>query len=234
MKFLRKKNRVIIGLIVCTSLISVSTRGQKSNPIDVNVVKNDMMIFADDLVPKKFISKTNNDMFGVFYLDDFCLVHLPYKDVASDAVVKASIVAMYRFQLNKWKYIKIFPYNYNMSLLDEKRGIFLSDNLFCSSDGNCSTYIELAVLEEMEMKVISAYKGFDRSRYYDGLLSTGRDIEVRQVVGDTIVNVAKVRNFIMDNTARSYDLDRRIEVLLGVSDSLVLKKTHNSSKVYYK
>ena len=211
------------------------TKAQVPSSIDLGVVKSDMITYGSDIIPKGIIQKKDNTLFNAFYVGQFCLVHFPYKDVANEAMIKSSIIAVYRFNNKVWEYVKLLPYNYNLSILNEMHPIFLSDNLFCSPNGDCLSYVELAVFENMEMKTISSYEGFDKTRYYDGLLSAGEDEDVKKVVGDTVTSTVKLTKFIFDrNGIKCYEKDRRTGVLVGVSDSLTIeyKNVRNTINVH--
>jgi hypothetical protein len=159
---------------------------------------------------------------------------LPHRDIASEAMMKSSIIALYEFHNKIWKFIKIIPYNYDLPMLNEKHRTFLSENLFCSSNGDCSIYTELTVFKNLEMTTISSYNGFDKTRYYDGLFRTGKDSDVQAVIGDTVANIPKMRKFIFDGRGiKCYEQETKIGVLEGISDSLTItyKTRYNSIKI---
>jgi hypothetical protein len=225
MKISRKRNKFAILLVFIALFACSFVRKYQTNPsIDIKVVKNDMIKFAGDRIPEDFISNTDDAMFGIFHIDNFSLVHLSYKDVASEAFMKSSIIALYYLQSGRWKFKKIIPYNYEILLLNKELGVFLSDNEFCSPSGRCSYYSELSIFRNEEMQTLCSYNGFDSYRYYDGLVSIGKASKVDRVLGDTIVNIFKIDNVSLSATGiKSYNLQRQIGILTGISDTLSLK-----------
>jgi hypothetical protein len=233
MKILRKRNKTLILLVFIALFACSFVRKYQANPsIDIKVVKNDMIKFAGDRISENFISNTDDAMFGIFYIDNFSLVHLSYKDVASEAFMKSSIIALYHLKSGRWKFKKIIPYNYEILLLNKEHGVFLSDNEFCSPSGSCSYYSELSIFRNEEMQTVCSYNGFDSSRYYDWLISIGKTSKVAKVPGDTIVNIFKIDNVNFSAIGvKSYNLQRQIGILTGISDTFSIKTTRTKQVI---
>lgn len=224
-------NSAFVVLLLATSVLFLLSFYQKRPKIEIEAVRKDILINAKEWIPVRHISRLKASMFNSFYLNELCLVHVPYKEY-SESSMKSSVVAIYEYQNNTWKYKTIVPYYYKISLIDGSKDYFISENLFCQSNGDCNSYYEINRFKDLDFVELKSYAGFDKYNYYSGLLSLDRSREVIAVIGDTIRHKLAFRDFTFVNREmQSFVIEEEFVKLIGVSDTLAVESTKRSRKI---
>jgi hypothetical protein len=96
-----KRNKIFYAV----ALFSVSTAFllssyQKRSEIDIETVRKDLLLSGKEWIPLRKIEKLKVSMFNPIYTNDFCFVHLPYKDYSGGNFMKPSVVAVYLYEDN--------------------------------------------------------------------------------------------------------------------------------------
>ncbi len=234
MAILKLRNSIILLLCI---LVYQSVFGQGVAPkIDIEVVRKDIITQGDFMFPEKYIMDVEQDKFDVFYLDDFCLVHIAYKNADTHSSEKFSYVVIYSLINGIWTYQNSIPYYYDLKLLNKKERIFFSDNLFCGMNGSCNRLVEICKFDGRNLLSLVKYEGFNEILYFDSLLVFEEKEKVLKAIHDTICNDFMVSNVELNEKGlTSYGLTHRIVVLKNVvSDTLQTIDNQNYKKVNFK
>lgn len=218
------KCKITLALFVLC-LWSFADRPDQFLAININVVKNDIVKYGSAQVPWDFVMKARESIFGVFYFKQNCLVHLAYKDIYTEALMKSSVIAVYEMDHHSWKFVKVIPYHYQLVQVAPDREVFISDNQLCYGDGSCSNYTELSLFRDEDMVSIYSHTGFDSTFFYHRLLSLDQLDEAQAGIGRTIFDIERIGKISTDgNGLKSYEIQRETGVLEAVTDSLLIRK----------
>jgi response regulator of citrate/malate metabolism len=99
--------------------------------------------------------------------------------------------------------------------------------------GECNKYSEISIFNGNEMIKKTGYDSFNKYNYFYWLLISNKRDEAIKAIGDTIKNQISLSNFIFDEKGiKSFDIYREVNILKDVNDSLLIKSSYNTIKVY--
>jgi hypothetical protein len=230
------KNSYKINIIFSLALLmTLNLRAQINQPkIDIEVVRNKIISQGNYMFPEDFIRNLDSSLFNIFYVDNYCLVHVPYRNSDTYSTEPLSIIAIYILENNTWKFQNTQNYYYKLIILNEQNKIFLSNNLFCSGNMDCNSYVEISKFENNMLLKQMGFNGFDKNAYYDRLFLLDQKSEIIKAIGDTIANQVSFKNFNFESKDNySFDLYREISILKDVKDTLVIKTIKNTKKMNF-
>ena len=204
-------------LFVLFFLLVSCYSGQSQNvpKLAVERVREDIRHSSEEEIPENLDELAGRPI-EVFYLKDYALAHINNKTGASQGYLQQSYILTYQVVKGQWGKKSTIPYNYNIQLLSSKLGIFLSENLYCSMTGDCTSYVEFSRFNSDEMVELVSYSGYDKYLHVIGLLSREEDDKALSFIGDTITNNNRVRDYIISEQGlESFELEREIRILEG-------------------
>lgn len=208
---------------------------QNQPKINLETVRKDILNQEDYLFPEDYLLNLAQEEFNVHYLNNYCLVHIEYKNTEMSSSEPFSYVAIYSLEDNLWVFDSSFPYYYDLQLIDEAGKVFLSNNLFCSMDGDCNRFVEISKFDGNKLSSLASYSGYNNTLYYDRLLVFEKMEEVQKATGDTIAIDTTVSNIRVNMTGlESFELHTEIVLLKDiVSDSLQLQVIKSKRNIEY-
>jgi hypothetical protein len=227
------RNNYIPWLLLFVFCCSSFTARQLVSPeIDLAQVRQDMISHGSEFIPEYYIKKKKDGFFSIFYLDSLCLVHLPFKDLASEPMIRSSIVAVYHLSRHQWKFDRIVPYLYEISSVAGSKKLFFSSNEVCQSLSTCKDYYEVSEFTNGEFKPIFSLTGFDRTPYLQQLLSVDNIAEVSKHIGDTVTLLFELKDFkIIEGSLKEFEVKSIVGIFNGLdqNQNLSINKTENVS-----
>ncbi|MEQ9219029.1 MAG: hypothetical protein RLO17_13360 [Cyclobacteriaceae bacterium] len=150
----------------------------------------------------------------IFYTNGYAIAHVQYRTGGAEASMKQSYALIYALNDNKWKKKEVVPFNYDIKILDKNHSLFLSENLFCNIDFQCTFYLEFTYFSEKDFTPIVSYTGYDNYPFCDALLSRNRLEELKKHQFDTITNVFRVKDYVITNEGLdSFRLEQETRIL---------------------
>lgn len=197
--------------------------GQNKPEFDIERARIDVIASKDGTVPIENIQKNGN--YSIIYLNDLCVVHFPYRDLFTESFMKSSIIAIYKYSQDQWSFVKIVPYYYRISLIDEKNQVFLSDNELCYPSGLCNSYVEINQLNSnYEFVAIFEKSGFNKYLNVWRLLTLNRKSEIDVKANDTITKITHLKNINIKNARINFTEEIDLSLFKKIiGDSVVTK-----------
>ena len=190
-------------------------QSQNVSELTVERVRKDIRHSSEEEIPESLDELADRPI-EIFYLKDYALAHVNNKTGASQGYLQQSYVLTYRATKGQWERKSVIPCNYNIQLISEEFGIFLSENLYCSMTGDCTSYVEFSKFSNGEMVELISYSGYDKYLYILGLFSREEDNKALSFKGDTITNNVKVKDYtISEKGLESFELEREIRIFEG-------------------
>ena len=232
MKTLKNKN----GFILILCLLCQIVTGQSTIPqINKDNILKDIVEHNNGFIPEHYVINYGQDRLNINYIDDFCIVHIGYKNTSMHSSEKFSLVIIYKFINNTWLFQNVIPYYYELELLKSNQMLFFSNNLFCDLNHACNRLMEISKFDGQDFIPLVQYEGYDMTIYYEVLLLHGEEEEIQKAVGDTICNNYMISDIqIYENGLKSYMLTHEVKVLKGIdSDTLQFDIQRHIEKIYY-
>lgn len=215
--------RLFLTIVFATiSCIRISLA--QTNPIDIEMVKKDLL--AEDLreTPDEQIKKMKQAQFNIMYVGNLCFVHLPYKRYGGEAFMTQADFLVYRLVDKKWTFETYTHGWYNMSLLEPGQPVFLADVEYCDMTGKCQSYKSISQYDGKGLFVFREYQGFNNKVYYDQLKGTGKPEDFKKAAGDTLYSNYTLTNIHVESNQTSFTLNRKAEVIVSIYQPLLNRK----------
>lgn len=232
LKFWKSKSLALI--IFFCFFNSFDGKCQSGLKIDKEKVRLDIINNTEYLFPEDFIRNLDVNLFNENYLDDFCIVHISYKNRSTYCTDKFSLVLVYRYIDDNWILRNSFPYYYKLSLLDSNKMLFISENKICGMDGECNTYIEISKFNNNELVQLKSFVGYNKELFYDRLLVLEKFSDVKKAIGDTIVRDVKIVDFILNSDSLNFCNVEQIALILeDYRNTLITKKIKTTKQITF-
>ena len=162
----------ILVIIMCSCQ---SVHSQNFPELSVNRIKDDILNSTEEEITEDLEVLAERSI-SIFYLEEYALAHVRNKGGSSQGFFQQSYIIIYRWEKENWLKLSTQQFGYNIQLLNDQSGIFLSDNLFCDMTGKCLNADEGVSFGVVDQQVTFVFTSmgltFTLSMFYICLLYT--------------------------------------------------------------
>lgn len=228
------KNKVLLITVFFFILYPFESKSQIELRIDLENVRHEIIKKGGYLFPDEYLRELDTNLFNVIYIDDYCIIHISYKNRSTFSSDKFSYVIIYQNENNNWIMKNSFPYYYKLRLLDSSKRLFISENKICGMDGECSTFIEISKFQNDDLIRLKEFTGFNKVLFYDRFL-VNEDFEiVKNAISDTIAQDIKIVGFNLNlDSTNSCTIEQTNIILIDYRDTLITKEIKTTKELKF-